>query len=678
MAFRGKTASPRRPVIAAAIAFAALIPVLGTLWALAVQWFVNEVVHGEGTVAARLFGKLAAKLPAIDPEWSAPVALIEALRDGFYGGFMLKSLGLIAIAVVLLAAIAAVRSLEGKADVWNGPRRSREIKGGARLERSKRAIAKVTGAWSGEVPAETSGLAVGYFGGRFRIVEFVNAQVFGSVGSGKSRRVLIPTIANLISGGKSLLVLDPKDELRFFTEGYAKEHGYRVLSLRLSDPARSPETYNPLSRAVELARAGGPCDVDDAIAEVATIASFVCPDSPNAANPYWTESARALFEGLALYTVMQDGLEDARKNLATVNALLTLVDGDGVTPLVRIRHIARELPVGHPAKAKLSQIAGAPDETAESVISTLTAKLSSYADQRISKALWRSSFELEDLGIGKTVLFVSFTNAAGSYGGVVSTLVTQAISRLMAAAEARGGRLENDVYLVFEEFAQIERLEKLATQSNLFRSCGIHLLVVLQERPLLLAKGYSDAEVRSILSTADDTLVLSVNDYATAEELSKRIGSYYGETRTVNRGRSTRGAGLLGGSSSSGQSTGAQRIPLLPPEDLLKWNRNCGNLLIRKDGAYAIPAPDLGETFLDAMLGRSGSEEEVNAQRAAESASMPILNAESAPVWLPRVYPDDDGEQGGDEAAVGAPKAEAAVIEEIAAMQENYNPLKMR
>ena len=586
---------------------------------------------------------------------------------------MLKSYAVIAAGLSLVIGALALRGRsKGSDGTWNGPRRSRSINEGARLERSKGAIKKATESWRGEVPAQAAGLAVGYFGGGFRIIEFVNAQVFGSVGSGKSRRVLIPTIANLVASGASMLVLDPKDELRFFTEGYARSHGYRILSLRLSDPARSPETYNPLSRAIRLAKdAGNPYSIDDAIAEVATIAAFVCPDSPYATNPYWTESARALFEGLALYMVMKEGLDDGRKNLSTVSALLTLIDDDDVTPLVRIRHIARELPVTHPAKGKLSQIAGAPEETAESVISTLTAKLNEYADARISKALWKSSFELDEIEHPKTVMYVSFTNASGSYGGVVSTLVTQTISRLMAVAGEHGGKLGNDVYLIFEELAQTERLEKLAIDGNLFRSCGIHLLIVLQERSLLLARNYSDAEVRSILSTADDTLVLSVNDFASAEELSKRIGCYYGETKSENRSHSSQGAEpLRGSSSSSGQSISVTRVPLLPPEDLLSWDRDCGNLLIRKRGVYAIPSPDLGETFLDEELGRSGSEDEIAAQRAEEARGMPILNTDPAPVWLPKVYSSDNEEP----EEIQEPIQD---IEPIPPMQMAYNPLKL-
>lgn len=674
MAYNAQKGSAKAHMITAFIEATILTATSIELWTIAVQGFVNSVVHGGDGLAAALFGRLAERLPLIDPGWGLPLTGIDALRDGFYGGFMLASYALIACTVLLAIGIPAIRESAKRDDgTWNGPKRSKAIEGGARLERSKRAIRKATGSWKGESPAEDAGLAVGYIDGGFRIIGFVNAQVFGAVGSGKSRRVLIPTIANLIASKASMLVLDPKDELRFFTERYARKHGYRVLSLRLSDPARSPETYNPLSRAMGLAKhASDPCAIDDAIAEIATVASFVCPDSLHASNPYWTESARALFEGLALYMAMDASLDDSQKNLSTISALLTLIDEDGVTPLARIRSIARDLPITHPAKGKLSQIAGAPDETAESVISTLTAKLNSYADERISKALWDSSFELEELESPKTIMYVSFTNASGSYGAVVSTLVTQAISRLMAAAGGHGGRLRNDVYLIFEELAQTERMEKLAIDGNLFRSCGIHLLIVLQDRALLLARNYSDAEVRSILSTADDTLVLSVNDYASAEELSKRIGSYYAESRSESRSRSTHGAEpLRSASSSSGQSVGVMRVPLLPPEDLLAWDRSCGNLLIRKSGVYAIPSPDLSETFLNTELGRTGSEDEVNAQRAEEALSMPVLNAEPAPIWLPRICPGD-GDGPGKEADLTAHGMETD------GLQRAYNPLRPR
>ena len=638
------------------------------LWPLFVQYFVNSCVHAPDSLYERILPKLATALPAIEPTWSFPLAPFDAAANAYYGSFMLRSYVVIALLALALVAALAVKDGMMKHDgTWRGPARSKTHTDGAYLESSHRAIRSSTDAWDGIKPA-ISCLVVSYIGREFRTVSFTNSVVFGSVGSGKSRTVVIPLICACISKGAPLFVSDTKGELRDYTEDYAKEHGYRIINLMFDEPTRSPNLWNPLGLAIEaLEDASNRFRIDEAIAELGTVASHICPHEAGTSNPFWDASARSLFVGLALYLLLSDAPAEA-KNLNSIGAMITEIDEDGITPLLRVRHLARTLPAGHAAKGKLGAIAAAPDETAESVIATLASKLDDYIDQRISKMLWTSDFSLKELAQPKTILYVSFAGNRGSYSGLISTLTSQIISTLMHVANAQGGRLEADFYLVMEEFVQYNRMPNLVSDIALYRGAGLRTVFIIQERAMLMAKGYSEAEVRSILACADKTLVLSVNDVTTAKEFSERIGKYWAESRSDNRSQSSRGGGLFSGTTSSGESKGSQLVPLLAPEDLLSWNTGIGNLLICRDGIYALPAPDLSATFLNEQL-HLGDEDHNNALRARKAAQRPLLNTEPAPTWLPDCKEKEAAEEEDD--------FEFETSSAVNVISSTYNPLRM-
>ena len=651
-------------------AAAAALSVAGLIaWPAIIQFLINDWIHDPSTFIEAALPNAAAKTPVIEPEWGLLTGPIEAILHPYYGTFMAKSdLGIIVLCVSLVVAAAFKNRSITHDGTWRGPKRSKEQPGGAYLESSPKAIRRALDSWDGKSPANSC-MVAGYLpqDNAYCTLDAINYLVLGSMGGNKTRGIIIPSICATISRGEPIFCSDTKGELRDFTEDCARAHGYRVIALMLNDPTTSPDTWNPLGPAIEAARANNPFRIDDACAEVATFAGFACPTPANVANPFWTDMGRALIEGVALYTVLNNELTDDQKNLSTVGAIITAIDDDGVTPLVRIRHLARTLEAGHPAKQKLSQVAAAPDDTAESIIATAASRLGSYTDSRLEKMLFRSSFSLRELARPRTILYVSFAGSRGSFGGLVSTLTTQIISTLMQLASENGGQLECKYHLVLEEFIQFDRMPNLVSDIAIYRSAGIRTTLVIQESSMLMAKGYSEAEARSILASANDILFLSTNDVSSAKLLSDRIGKYYMESKSDSQSRSSRGGTIFSSSTQSGQSTGAQLVPLLAPEDLLSWDKSIGALLIRKSGVYALPSPDLSETWLNEELGL-GDEAHNNALRAWKSAARPAVNTRPAPTWLPRVLqePEDESDDTISTGAVAAPTA-----------MENYNPLKL-
>ena len=564
---------------------------------------------------------------------------------------------LCAAGVIVLCAVSfAQQRLRFHDGTWLGPQRVDGDPGGSAYLVSRHSdLRKILKPWDGQSAPQRSGLPVAYFGKKFWMLDYINLAVFGAPGCGKTRRILIPAVCAHIMGGDSVYCLDPKGEIRDYTEDFARGHGYRVVSIMVDDPVHSPDTVNPMQAAIEFAASG---NIDDAVAEVAGIAKVICP-TKSKSNPHFDDSARTLCEGLLLTVIADPAIPDEAKNLATVNAIVSFAGPDGTTGLERIRKMARSLPNEHPAKSKLSQVANTGDEEASSIISTFTSKLNDYVDARVSKMLWKSTFSVEEMAREKVIVYLSFTSANGNYGKLVTTLVSSAISALRREAARQGGHLERECYLLLEEMAQMDRIETIYTDAGIMRGEGIHLLLVLQEKSQLLTK-YTREEAASLTGCCDDTLVLSVNELEVARELSGKVGTYPALVHTTSQSRGSVG-GSMAGTSNSGTTTASQKRDLITPDEMLKWGPETGNLLIGHNGVYGLPSPGLEKTFLNKMLGLRDKEFN-NALRARKKAERPVVNEKPAPIWLP------------DETAGEEPEG----AEQAASPRQGYNPLQRR
>ena len=463
---------------------------------------------------------ISLSFPRVDPAWGWLSGPWEALASEAYGNLIMRIYLVSLVSILAIEAASVVLSYMRLNDgTWLGPKRVQGDPGGsAHLISAHSSLRRILKPWDGKSAPKRSGLPVAYFSGKFWLLDYINLLVYGAPGCGKTRRVLIPAICGHIAAGDSVLCLDPKGELGDYTEDFAKGNGYKVVRVMVDNPLHSPDTINPLDAAIAFAKTGR---MDDAVAEVSGIAKVICP-TKSKGNPHFDDSARSLCEGLLLAVIADPDIPEECKNLATVNAVASFAAADGSTGLDRIRKIARELPNGHPAKSKLSQVANTGDEEASSIISTFTNKLNDYVDARVSKMLWKSTFHVEDMAKEKTIIYLSFTSANGDYGKLVTTLVTNAISALRREAARQGGHLRRECYLLLEEMAQMERIDTIYSDAGIMRGEGIHLLLVLQEKSQLLTK-YTRDEAASLTGCCDDTLVLSVNELEVAKELSGKM-----------------------------------------------------------------------------------------------------------------------------------------------------------
>ena len=80
--------------------------------------------------------------------------------------------------------------------------------------------------------------------------------VLGASGSGKTRRLVLPTLWSMGRARQNSIILtDPKGELYSLTAAFFRQRGYQVRTLNLIDPRRS-DGWNPMHEIVGALEAG--------------------------------------------------------------------------------------------------------------------------------------------------------------------------------------------------------------------------------------------------------------------------------------------------------------------------------------------------------------------------------------------------------------------------------------
>ena len=269
---------------------------------------------------------------------------------------------------------------------------------------------------------------------------------------------------------------------------------------------------------------------DEMPAEIRILASTLIPDR-HESSPIWTNAARILFSGLSAFVASSERVPDECRNLSTVAALASM-------PQETLQKITEELPIGSSARQQLSAVAFAPAETFGGFATNLNAALDPYADPSVSPMLSNSDYRPEDFAKGRVCLYVKFNGGSTALDALVATFVSQTLETLRRVAEREcGGRLPHPVYCLFEEFAQLPKIDGMqnTSRSSVGRASGWPSW----RRTAPRSNPSTAARPQRIFNNLDTTLFLASNDLKTCKHYSEALGSYTVETVQNSR---TRGA----------------------------------------------------------------------------------------------------------------------------------------
>ncbi|MEA5076672.1 MAG: type IV secretory system conjugative DNA transfer family protein [Coriobacteriia bacterium] len=142
--------------------------------------------------------------------------------------------------------------------------------------------------------------------------------VIGSTGSGKTRRIVLPSIYALGELGESMVIPDPKGELYLTTCEHLKAKGYRVDTIDLRDPSRSVP-WSPLDLIVDLIWSAEIAHAEDMAHELAKTIVSAQLGGHGGNEAFWNASAEAIIAATALLIASEPkGVDPLSRNMFNV------------------------------------------------------------------------------------------------------------------------------------------------------------------------------------------------------------------------------------------------------------------------------------------------------------------------------------------------------------------------
>jgi type IV secretion system protein VirD4 len=376
-----------------------------------------------------------------------------------------------------------------------------------------------TAAWDdGRALADGHGLAIGRTSGR--VLRYDGDGHLLTVAPTRSGKGVGAVVPNLLTYPGSVVVTDPKGENYAVTAARRRALGSRVVAY---DPfgivatARDRATYNPLDR-VDVT-------LDDAVDEARLIADMlIVPDGR--AEPFWEEEARAVLVGLILHVA---GLPDrASRTLATVRASLTLPPAGLKALLARMSADPGAGGLVRRAAAQLSQ--KSPRERA-AVMSTAQSHTHFLDSPRMAACLAVTQPSPVLASARSTIYLILPPDRLDGYRRWLRLMIASLLHEIIRARTRRDQR----VVFLLDEFAHLGRMRPIEQGVSLAGGYGVGFWLLVQDLAQLRAV-YGESW-HTFLANADVLQAFGINDWDTAEHLSKLAGDATVRVATESRSR---------------------------------------------------------------------------------------------------------------------------------------------
>lgn len=541
--------------------------VLGLITCPALAQTAESLLSGYGITA----------IPAFDP----------AAVPGWWlsGGLTAHPVGTVAILASLFLASLLFFSVEQA----KGRGEDGGVLGSARIKTGTELI-KGSVTWDGKASPKARGFVYGFHKGKYLFEPERHVLLDGSTGSGKTRFCLIPTIDLLTYGDGangsepvSIAVTDVKNELIEITGPELDRRGYDVLLLDTQNPYRG-HRFNPMSLVVKLAVKG---DSQGAEQAADAIAMALFPEERGQGSSHWTESARSGCSALILLVACSEECPAGAKHLATVNEVLCRgTEGEGADPTAPLKTLLRQLPDGHPARSRASQLLSSGGNELRSIISTMKVHLRIFSSAPVAWMTSGDDIDPERTLTEKTAVFLHVLESGSPYNAICTIFVTQLITSIFPIGDRSGGKLR-PITFVGDEWCAMDRVEPLVKLLTLGRSYGAFWIGAVQSLSLLGEK-YGERSGRpAILSNCGVKVAMKLGDADDRNFFSELVGKTTRHTRGTSMSR-----GASGGSGSTSYSEHAD--DLIHPWEWTEMSPDRDGTIVVKMGENGVPAERAG------------------------------------------------------------------------------------
>lgn len=337
------------------------------------------------------------------------------------------------------------------------------------------------------------------------------AVVIGPPGTGKTA-FLVSQILDWAEPGRSMVVLDIKPEIYGITQAALVERGYEVITY--NPTAQTGHRYNPLD------------DVDgpEALGEMA---AALIP-SATAEDAVFNESARDFLDALVTHLTTVNGatsLPEIRDTISSFSGYKALMRELAQSPDGDARGIAKNL-----------MMTAANERLLGSIFATFQSNLRFLRYPAVRDSLVRSEFSLHQLisqpSTKPVALFLQFEEQHRETTARLMAFMMGHVLRFLITHSERDA-----VLLLFDEIGSAPIVPGLVTKLNTIRSRKMPLWMYWQSMEQMQKYGEKANEgANTILGACDLQMVFRLNDNASADWMSQRIGVIDREVRTRSVG----------------------------------------------------------------------------------------------------------------------------------------------
>lgn len=475
--------------------------------------------------------------------------------------------------------------------VIQGLRSRRELHGSARFA-SHEEVAKsqLNG---------SNGVVVGKHNGRYLIFEGQEFILLAApTRSGKGVGFVVP---NLLQYDGSCVNMDIKQENFDITAGFRALNGQEVYLFNPFAEDLRTHRYNMLEYISD--------DPKFRISDIQAIGFALYPDPANGKDPFFDQQARNLFMGIALYlcetpalprTIGEllrqssgkgkpikeylQGIINAR-NFVEEDREEDVLDSDGIpkidketgeikrrTVKVLVPRVWVEGDPGDPLLSEacidaLNRFLQTSDNTLSSILASLNAPLSIWANPIVDAATSANDFDLRDVRKRKMTIYIGVTpDHLAEAALLINVFFTQLINLNTKELPKQNPALKYQCLLLMDEFTAIGKVGQIATAVSYMAGYNMRLAPVIQSMSQLAAT-YGKEVARNIATNHALQIVYAPREQQDANEYSEMLGTFTEKNKSRSR--------QLGKGSSS-ESVSDQRRALLLPQELKeigKWRQ---------------------------------------------------------------------------------------------------------
>lgn len=211
-----------------------------------------------------------------------------------------------------------------------------------------------------------------------------------------------------------------------------------------------------------------------------------------------------------------------------------------------------------------------------SIKSVFNRTMNIFSSYQVKEATDGMSFQYEDLRKKNITLYIKIAQTDITTIAPLIRILLESISKNLLIKESK--KPDERIYFLLDEFVRFGKLEFLTEMPALCRSYNIVSVYVTQDY-VMVEKHYSKEDLRIMNGTIACRILFRMNEFESAEAISKEIGNFTRE----NRNKSTSGTKFM----ETGSSISKEGYALVTAQDLLNLSNQ--EVIVTTTGVKAMP-----------------------------------------------------------------------------------------